>query len=144
MTPEAFQAEHDRIRAYFDKWIPLLYLHRWDLQITFVDDRCEDDSGTAMLTSAAWEYVHAGISVFCRTTSEQSDLTIEKIVVHELMHIMLDEIHTSEEDNLHDEHVASELAIAFLNVWDSGHPDPVDVPEERTGWAASGPTEEAA
>ena len=66
------------------------------------------------LCSAHWEYLDHEITFNLTNMNIMSDEEIEITVVHELMHIFLNEMQSDDVDTKHEERVASMLQKAFM------------------------------
>lgn len=112
MTPEhrASLRKHERTKKLLDrlvrKWVGKLWLAQWKVDVTFhwnglqpqeVHGRCECD----------WRYCEAMLHFNIPALSAQSDEQVERTVVHELLHIHLNEMR--ETGLPHEERVCSQL-----------------------------------
>lgn len=84
----------ERIRSFFAKWRPILGLEEWDVSLTFdpgefVMADGEPSRGAIASTSVSWEYRHADIHWNSHLAALEDDEALERIVVHEAMHILL-------------------------------------------------------
>lgn len=110
-------AQQKRIEKLWKKWCDRLGMYGWDVTRTYHDgpyiqaDGLNSDGGVAS-TSARWQYKHGAIAFDVTQTAKLSDERLEYVVVHEIMHIWLNEMRSDGLD--HEERVATELAWAFL------------------------------
>lgn len=120
MAVNAHDAEVKRIRRIFRQWRERLFLHDWEVRLDYVDGEFVSPdgaaSGEANATCAAdWKYRHALITFNTRKTRDLSDETLTKTIIHEAMHVHLNEMRHFDTGGLpHEERVASTLAQAFL------------------------------
>lgn len=80
----------------------------------FSDDEPDGRTGDILLGEAnvTWQYQTATITFYPKSMKDMAEDDIEKLVVHELMHVFLNEMR--EEGIDHEERVATMLAKAFL------------------------------
>ncbi len=115
----------EKLDKYFQWWINRLGLRWWKIDLRWANSKREssymyhDDGTIAMMDCwADWKYMKAEITInmyeFVRQNN--SDDELEEIVVHELMHILLNEMKEKGID--HEERVAMTLQRAFLWVRD--------------------------
>ena len=110
-----------RIEALRAKWVEPLGLGAWTLSIV-----CYRDSGeyqeitgcgpaSAALCDASWQYQDARISFNCPKWLLMSENEQERVMLHELCHLLLAELDMCMkfEDHHHIEHVTTTLAQAF-------------------------------
>lgn len=113
--------QHELIKAAFAKWIPRLGLAWWDLEIVYYDDpgeivqrfRQADNGGVVpAFVDSNWMYADAKISINLPAFDELDAGKIERIAVHELCHILVNEMR--EDEMHHEERVVTGLTKAFL------------------------------
>lgn len=107
----------DKIKFYFDWWkkwlglgyqrIVVKYVNKWDGTI-IADAICD----------AKWQYLDHSITFCIGRMRTMNDNEIEITVIHELMHIFLNEMQTPELGDGHEDRVASSLTSAFMWVRD--------------------------
>lgn len=68
---------------------------------------------TVALTRADWRYKRADIHWTRGVVSEMTDDELAEAFVHELVHVMVNEIGTSDD---HEERVCTEIARAFMSI----------------------------
>lgn len=108
------------IKAAFAKWIERLGLGWWDIEVAYYDDPAEviqkfhsyEGGVAAANVSAEWMYGKAQINVNLPAIAHLNEDDIEKIVIHELCHIMVNEMREGELH--HEERVVTWLTKAFL------------------------------
>lgn len=117
MNDADFEKQKARVLAMGKQWITLLWLRWWNIEWRWHRGRIDGESDhTAMATSSSWRYAEAVISVDLLQVAGWDDQTLEKVIVHELMHPILHEMHSCNQDDGHEERVASWLQRAFLTV----------------------------
>ena len=125
-------AEHEatkaRIEALAAYWLPALGLDRWDIQIVYLrdglpaaEDACNTGAWAQLATvHSKWEHEDARIEFNMPEVARLDDANLERTVVHECMHIMLNEVRSDEAakpDWLeHEERTCRELERAFMRV----------------------------
>lgn len=82
----------ERVRGYVEKWKPLLNLHNWVFVLKGVD---EPDSPHTMSMNWVPNYHTATLEINLGVPNPEVDFDIicEEVVVHELCHIVLADIH---------------------------------------------------
>jgi len=108
-----------RIRKHLDKlvaqWRVPLGLKWWTIKCRYFDDpeRFEKENGWHALarTYADWRYMTASIEFNVPACEQQSERDLEDVVVHELCHILVNEMREGEIH--HEERVCTRLAQAF-------------------------------
>ena len=118
MRKKSFKKQVKRISRVFDKWIQPLGLGLWGIKIHY-RDRVQpsgevDGADVAMSVVAQWQYLRADIEVFVPSVRTLGDKDLELYVVHELMHIFVNEMHELSDTANHEERVCESLAKAVL------------------------------
>ena len=115
-------------RRAFKKWIYRLGLCWWEVTVRFYDDPSEivkrfrqDDDFIVLASSwVDWRYSKAAIDVNLPELMKQTKDEIERAIVHELMHVLVNEMHEGEMH--HEERVVTQLTKAiFWTVADIPH-----------------------
>jgi len=114
-------------RKYFCWWTHWLGLRYGEISLVFVDNiqtKYNDGSiGISPEASAScdtnWRYQESTISVSKKWLTKLSKYDIEKMIVHELMHVLINEMR--EEGIDHEERVATNLQKAFFWVRDAAN-----------------------
>lgn len=113
--------EHELLKAAFGTWIERLGLGWWDIEVHYYDEPGEivrlfrqvDDGGIVpAFVDANWMYATAKISVNLPAFADMEPDAIERIVVHELMHILVNEMREGELH--HEERVVTQLTKAIF------------------------------
>jgi hypothetical protein len=121
----AADAALDLAKAAFAKWIPRLGLAWWDIEVAYYDDpreivdrfRVDEDGLVAANLTANWMYAMAKIQINLPALAHLSPDHIERIAVHELCHILVNEMREGELH--HEERVVTGLTKAFFWVEDA-------------------------
>lgn len=126
MDDAEYERQKQRLLDLSEKWIKVLGLAWWDIDLAYARDDYEAPPGASSpdlslaYCAADWRYGHACITWNMPIVREQRDDKLERTFVHELMHIFLSETRETGDDWLaHEERVASTLTKAFLWLRDS-------------------------
>jgi len=87
----------ERVTKLINKLAPIwkkrLCLNHWDIQHTYLDNYFGDDNGqdhkVTATTHAQWQYMDANIKWYIPSAVRHDNQTLEKILVHELVHVLL-------------------------------------------------------
>ena len=101
-------------KKYMEWWVKWTGLGWWNVTSGYPDGI--NDGEVAGTCEVKWEYLTAHIDFGITALRHMSDDEIEYVVVHELMHVFLNEMR--EQGQQHEERVATLLAKAFLWVRD--------------------------
>jgi hypothetical protein len=100
------------INKYLRKWKTNLYLGMWRIDFNIRDylgTTSQDGYSTAARCDTSWKYFTADIDFSYVQLKDMEEKEIEKIIIHELLHIVLNEMR---EDGLeHEERVTSHLQM---------------------------------
>jgi hypothetical protein len=108
--------KHDFIRWAFNEWINRLGLAWWDIQVHYYDDPGEIvrlfrqiDNGDVVpaFVDSNWMYGSAKISVNLPAVLAMEHHEIERMIVHELCHVLVNEMR--EDEIHHEERVVTQL-----------------------------------
>jgi len=116
MKPRTVKQLKAVVGKYVRKWKQKLWLHMWHIDCvyrTYV--RPSEDTPDGMTVTAstrsAWMYFTATIDFSIDQLADMEENDIEKIVIHELLHIVVNEMR---EDGIdHEERVVSHLSTAI-------------------------------
>lgn len=91
---DQFQGIENLVLVKTRVWEDRLGIAHWTLEHAFLDsfdNEAEggDDFKTTALTEARWQYLTAKIKWFLPSAVRHSDTELEKILVHELVHVLL-------------------------------------------------------
>jgi hypothetical protein len=124
-----YAAQKRRIRRLIDKWHKSLGMGWWSLDIKYSNttrDDGDDYSTVLMAVHTDWEYRKAAITVHIPSMFDVSNEDLEKCVVHELCHVLVNEMHDwtlEDPGKKHEERVVCGLADAFLWTRNAGKDD---------------------
>lgn len=116
----ALEDTKDTISNAFEKWVKYLGLGWWEVTARYYDDpgeivsrfRQDDDLLVLAKTYADWKYAKATIDVNLPAWSGLSEEEIGFAVVHELIHILVNEMREGELH--HEERVVTQLTKAVF------------------------------
>jgi hypothetical protein len=121
MTDAEYQATKERVFALAQKWQQALGLVWWNIVYEWLreplpasDDDQADGVSIAARVVARWMYGTATITVSLPALLDKSDDEISKMLVHEFMHIFLDESREADDWLNHEERVATCLTKAIF------------------------------
>jgi hypothetical protein len=130
LNDKEYREQKRRVERFVEKWRRPMGLDWWTLKFRWDRlDKCElDKTGDGSFccvahTEVQWPYLTATITLHLPTIEEQSDKELESQVVHELCHVMVNEMRwlNAESVNLdHEERVVTQLAQAFRWVREEG------------------------
>lgn len=124
MKRKAYKRQRTRIRRCFDEWITKLGLRWWEIEIRYYDRqrffRKASGAGRniAMRVWADWRYATATIAVNVPSLAKMDDDQLERAVVHELLHILVNEMREDDPYVKHEERTVTTLTKAVMWVRD--------------------------
>lgn len=110
-----------KLKSLFDKWITRLGLRWWDIEVHWHDDpetilnEFGNEEGNILVvarTHVRWEYARAWIHVNLPLMKQLSDQEAERCIVHELVHILVNEMREGETH--HEERVVTQITKAIF------------------------------
>jgi hypothetical protein len=76
-----------------NKWQRRMGLMHWDIEHVFIDSYYDDSSGedfkVTAITESRWQYMQARIKWYLPSAVRHSNDELEKVLVHELCHVLL-------------------------------------------------------
>ena len=132
MTDAEYEVARDRIEALRTKWSKTLGLHRWAVDYEYCreglptkSDDAKDNYVSTATATVRWQYHDATIRFNVPELAECSDTKIERIVIHEMMHVLVNEMRDTSDDWLkHEERVCTMLTDAILWTRDEAKGEP--------------------
>jgi hypothetical protein len=100
------------VRKYLKYWVHILGLGFWRVDLCFID--CFEDRQVVAETTVEWKYLEIHITFSLVALCDFAEQRIERIVLHELCHGLINEMRSYHDDHDHEERVASQLANAFM------------------------------
>lgn len=114
LTDAQVRQQERRIRAFFKKWRDRLWLHEWHVDLLYFNGPISEEHFSACaVTDVRWEYRDATIKWNLEAVATLSDEKLEWVLVHEAMHILVNEMRES--GIKHEERVCSSLATIILS-----------------------------
>lgn len=125
------EADHQkkRLGPIIRKWLNRTGLNGWTVDIEYYD-RIPRHEDAAMAMDVQWVYLQATMKVSTNKVADETDRRCEEIIVHELAHILVNEMRPLHRgDNLddyasaqqmeHEERVCTMIARALLWTYES-------------------------
>ncbi len=117
---DKYTTQIDLVRSLFDKWVAPLGLRWWNIETVYYDDpgeiiqrfRVDGENIVAARTFADWRYGTAKIIINVPALDGLIPADLEALVVHELCHILVNEMRENELH--HEERVVTGLQKAFV------------------------------
>ena len=117
MKDKDFKKHKRRVELSAKKWLSVLGLKWWDIEIVYVDNigNSQHDGRLeiAMICTAMWQYMTAEIDVAVAVVAEMTDDEIDRAFLHECMHILVSEMRERKDRENHEERVCQLLVKAF-------------------------------
>jgi hypothetical protein len=105
----------DKMKDLFHFWINATGLAWWRINFNYTNDYTAFPEPDCVMTcDADWKYMTAYINVNLPRLELHREDGLEEMVLHELMHIFLNEMRDGDGCTPHEERVASTLARGFL------------------------------
>ena len=127
MTDKEYRDLKKRLEKIIYDWHGALGLGWWNMEYLYNRDGkppiySEDTNYcTVMTCEAKWPYLKATIEINMPPLLGLDDETLEADLVHEWMHVFLNEMsEKNDKDHKHEERVATQLAKAFIWTRDKG------------------------
>lgn len=136
LTDKETKFQRRRVKFLFTWYIDRLRLRWWNFVFEYDRGESREDIDSQWKFRkfasvwSSWKYCDALIKVYLGEIAELSDDTLEETVLHELMHVYVNEMRT-EEDRAreHEERVVTSLARSFVSFRKSQQ-----VPNPLTAW----------
>lgn len=111
---------HALINKYVVKWKVELFLGMWKISFNLRDwltNEHGDETQTAARCTSTWNYFEADLEFNYMILKDKPDEYIERIVLHELLHIVVHELMVTGEID-HEERVVSHLTMILARMGD--------------------------
>jgi hypothetical protein len=122
MKDKTYEKHYARVLAYIDKWLVPLGLGWYSFEVLGYEKEKEFRKGNggvvAMRIWCDWRYMTASLSINVPAIRRMTDDELERAVVHELIHIIVNEMREGGID--HEERTVSWLTKAFFWVRNAG------------------------
>lgn len=124
MNDKEFAKQKARVVKIAGWWIDQLWLRGWNVEVKchrgpWVGMR---DAGAGFVVPADitchWQYAEARININLEEVKDLSKEKLEKVLLHELCHAIVNEMRYWEEDHSHEERVVTHMTRAFITVRD--------------------------
>lgn len=127
MDDAEYEAQKARVQRLIAKWVRPIGLGWWQINMEWTrahGERRDDDFEVKFVCRADWRYALANITVYLPGIAGVTDDDLERMFVHELMHVFLCEMRVTDEDGArkqrdHEERVATMLANGFMWMHDA-------------------------
>lgn len=116
MKDAEWEAKKKKVKALFDKWVKHLGLGWYEVDINWKAGDGEDRGEgfiRCMEVRSRWMYRTATINVWLEEVPTD-EYKLERMVVHELCHILIEPMRIDNQCTDNEEYVAESLARAFL------------------------------
>lgn len=120
MTDAEYAQQKARVEALIEKWAAPLGILWWDVDYHWHRLKDEDSPGCAASATTQWQYIQARVNWYLPTIADLSDKDLERAVVHEHLHILVDEMAPEGSMTPGEERVCSALAKAFVWTYEAG------------------------
>ena len=118
-----------RIKPLLEKWVGRLGLTHWQIKFDMCTTapRTEGDIAwqTHMETATMWPYMDSLVTVYVPIVADLCDDDLEKTFVHEMCHILVNEMcavdHGNDDSGPREERVATQVATAILGAYSMGY-----------------------
>jgi len=118
MKRKSYRKQRRRVAQLFDTWTYRLGLRWWTIRVLYYNRRKRfkhaADHETFARVYADWRYLNATIEINLPCAKRLDDAELEAAVVHELCHILVNEMSTTALRTTGEEHVCTTLAQAFI------------------------------
>lgn len=117
MDDKTYEKMRTEIRRYVDKWVKILGLDNFIITSEYCRGVCEECPDRGAITVAYWDYQEATITFYLGALAGCYK-TIEHLVVHELVHILLapEQTHIYSEHSEQMEYTTECVAKRFLEL----------------------------
>lgn len=117
MTDKEFLKERTRVSKALKKWAYVLGFAHWNLSFIYGREPFKQPADgsfeTKMTTEVKWEYMTVVIRVALSTTHYLPDIDLERMIIHEFAHALINEMHAVAKDSDHEERVAEQVMMAI-------------------------------
>lgn len=147
MTDREYNKQKNRVRALMSKWQNLLLLEQWQSfsvyyeRGLFSEDEDGHSSDVTGFCQVDWKYKRAAITFSMLRVAQNDDRELEYVVLHEIGHALVNQMREFkyfDGDNYgqvmpHEEHVVTNLALCFQNVYDRAFAAGVESTKKKKG-----------
>lgn len=116
---KGMQEVREKYEPLVEKWVSILGLDNWDIYTDYYPSINKDSPDCLADTSVHWQYMHGTLRCFMPNLIDVSDIDLERNVVHELLHFIVNEMREwdnkdQEKSVAHEERVVVMLTRAML------------------------------
>lgn len=94
MTDDEFDVMSEKVESLITLWKPFFGIENWSLVINLHRGPIPGDEDAAGSCRSTWEYMHATLAFNLEELADYEDEEVEGVVIHELLHIIVDELKT--------------------------------------------------
>jgi hypothetical protein len=114
MQPRNEQQLRAVIRRFVIKWKTNLFLGMWEVNTVIRDYISRSDDNVLAECDTDWKYLRATVTFSYISLRGLDESEIEATVIHELLHIVIDELKEEQDYRNHAERVTSHLTNAMV------------------------------
>jgi hypothetical protein len=121
LDDRSYRRNKARINKLFKKWVHVLGLGFWSVDVTFWREPVPGGEGGLYVQAdcvARWEYRRAFVRIDVPASDSLDDVSLEKVIIHELVHALVNEMR--EKGIKHEESVVTGLTQAIWWTYKDG------------------------
>jgi hypothetical protein len=115
---EQLETTRQRCDLLFDEWRDMMGLGWWDVRYNYYMDTAtfarEHGNVAVMVCHTSWKYIKAEIDICTPSLIDFDDIRLEHTIVHELCHILVNEMQESDPDLSHEERTVEQFTKAII------------------------------
>lgn len=122
MKDKDWKKQKKRVKKYLDKWVKLLLLDRYKLNVHYMSGNSDKRVGSFVglaSTDTVWAYQEATLKFWLEAFEGLTDTEVERTVVHELCHVLNAPVQGEVEDIDKLEFATEIMTRSILNVYRS-------------------------
>ena len=94
MTDDEFDVMSEKVEGLITLWKPFFGIENWSLTIEFFRGPIPGNEDAVGCCHSLWEYMDATLQFNLAELAENGDEQLEGVVIHEMLHIIVDELKT--------------------------------------------------
>ena|ERR1700761_644051 len=110
------RAVQKKIGPLVKKWIDKLWLNTWEVASEFQFEKDEQSLRCRAKAHVDWQYMHGTITFYLPNLLDDKDGDLEKTIVHELGHFLVNEMREYDEANSESIHHEERVVSHFTNI----------------------------
>ena len=115
MTDKEFRRVNRVIKRSINKWLITMGFRRWTVTHTLYRELKEGEPDCTASCDAQWEYQNMWLKFYGPKCGSLAEKELEEVVVHELMHGLVNQMREWASDKMHhEEHVVTQLTQAIM------------------------------